>query len=657
MSSHTYSHPLDWRFFERYDRALEGQYAGSGQKLRSRSDAAVGRSAGYGLPRSYADHPFDLEQEIAGSIAALGPLLPPGKRVELVQWSGDTLPFREAVLAVRRTGLRAINGGDTRFDRDFPSYAWVAPVGRPVGQHWQVYLSNSNENTYTDLWTDRFFGFTFLMRTIRNTEVPLRVKPFNVYYHMYSGEKLAALNAVRRNLEYARTQPLAPVAASRYAAIADGFYSARVEQLGPRRWRVTNRGALGTLRFDRASRLAVDLDRSTGVTGARHQQGSLYVSLDEDAVAPEVVLRDLRPDEQMPRAARPFLVHARWRVWRVRDSDLGLQFRAQGFGPGEFLWQMPRRTRVRVAVQGREAPPIDAVAGRTVCCRSRSRRLRSSRSRSPSLPGEAHREVARDERGDPGRRLRRGGQRAADPEGPGTRLPSLQGPALRQRPSEPGAAARRGRPVGAGRSAARRVVSAVRRRGLGHPAARAICRRASRRSRRAPHARSYYQFGQRPYDYLRNLEQIAARAPTEAVLRQLADIYSWMDEPEKQIETLGLLDARGRAAPGDLEALARLRAARGRYDEAVAALERAEALSRSALDDDGLELLASLLVDAGHAEQALTRLAGRPEVVSDVELAARIAGTFHGKGHPELAARLLEASPSLDQRNPGALAI
>ncbi len=362
-SSHTYSHPLDWRFFERYDRAAEARYGRSGQELRASSDAAAPMRFGYQVPRSYVDHPFDLAQEIDGSIAALRPLLPPGKRVELVQWSGDTLPFREAVAAVRRAGLRAINGGDTRFDSDFPSYAWVAPVGRPVGRDWQVYSSNSNENTYTDLWTDRFFGFTFLMRTIRNTELPLRVKPFNVYYHMYSGEKLAALNAVRRNLEYARTQSLAPVAASRYAAIAEGFFAARLDAIGPRRWRITQRGALDTVRFDRASRLAVDIDRSVGVVGARHQHGALYVALDGDVAAPEIALRDLAPDETEPRARRPFLVQARWRVWQVRWTGGRLQYRAQGFGPGEFEWQVPARMRVRIEAAGRQAAPVIAAAG------------------------------------------------------------------------------------------------------------------------------------------------------------------------------------------------------------------------------------------------------------------------------------------------------
>jgi len=362
VSSHTYSHPLDWRFFEHYTPALEARYGRTGQELRATSDAAVNMSAGYVLPRSYVDHPFDLAHEIGGSIAALAPLLPPGKRVELVQWSGDTLPYPDALVAVRRAGLRAINGGDTRFDSDFPSYAWVAPVGRPVGRDWQVYSSNSNENTYTDLWTDRFFGFTFLMRTIRNTDVPLRVKPFNVYYHMYSGEKMAALSAVRRNLEYARTQELAPVATSRYAAIADGFFAARIVLVGPRRWRVERRGALSTVRVDRASRLGVDFERSTGVIGVRHQHGSLYVALDEAVDTPEIALRDLGPAESTVRATRPFLVHARWRVRRVRASARQVQFEAEGFGPGAFAWQLSAPGRVRVSAEGPEGVRFDVVS-------------------------------------------------------------------------------------------------------------------------------------------------------------------------------------------------------------------------------------------------------------------------------------------------------
>jgi cellulose synthase operon protein C len=167
---------------------------------------------------------------------------------------------------------------------------------------------------------------------------------------------------------------------------------------------------------------------------------------------------------------------------------------------------------------------------------------------------------------------------------------------------------------------------------------------------------TYYQFGQRPYDYLVNLEQVARRAPTTETLRELAEIYSWMDEPDKQIEVLSTLESSGRATTAELAALARLRATRGQYDEAVSALERADRGSAGTLDHDGVELLAALLIDAGRADSALPRLAARADVTADLALAVRLARTFHGKGHPQLAARLLATSPALDPRDPSALA-
>ena len=67
--------------------------------------------------------------------------------------------------------------------------------------------------------------------TVNATESPRRLKPINVYYHMYAGENAAGLAGVRHHLDSARQALLTPVAASHYAAIADGFFSARMSTL------------------------------------------------------------------------------------------------------------------------------------------------------------------------------------------------------------------------------------------------------------------------------------------------------------------------------------------------------------------------------------------------------------------------------------------
>ena len=205
---------------------------------------------------------------------------------------------------------------------------------------WQVYASNSNENTYTDLWTDRFFAFKFLTATLKNTESPRRVTAHNIYYHMYSGEKLPSLTAVLENYRYAATQELAPITASAYAAVVDGFHTATITELGPREWRVDHRDGLQTIRFDDLSTPWVDFARSSGVLGQRVHQGSLYVALDPAVSSPVIALT------RVP-SAQPYLVHARWLVSHLQAGNSGFSFRA---------------TRVRAGCVRVAGDPEDAVS-------------------------------------------------------------------------------------------------------------------------------------------------------------------------------------------------------------------------------------------------------------------------------------------------------
>jgi hypothetical protein len=356
--SHTYSHPLDWESVcQPSTHAHDGNSAGRSHlpdwfdpaewttlarvmERYSHPEAQEGRSTlrrGHSRLRSYNLYPFDLSQEIGGSIAFLNRLMPRGKRVELVQWSGTTLVPEAALEAAHRAGVRNINGGDTRFDPEFNSYAWVAPLTRQAGALRQIYSSDSNEDTYTNLWNERYFGFRYLPETLRRTESPIRVKPFNVYYHMYSGEKQPSLNALVENLKYARSQELAPVSASKYSAIVEGFHSAVIVEIGPRRWRIDDRDALDTVRFDHADGESVDFGQSVGVVGERHFQGSLYVALDAAERAPVVaVFTRNRP----PVGAGVYLIESRWKIFKLRATSRQFAFEARGFGVGEMSWKV-----------------------------------------------------------------------------------------------------------------------------------------------------------------------------------------------------------------------------------------------------------------------------------------------------------------------------
>ncbi|MEO5332393.1 MAG: hypothetical protein H7839_10250 [Magnetococcus sp. YQC-5] len=395
LGSHTYSHPLDWTFFKDYTSAKEEPfleyYPRKGlrsipaairnwflpkkelasdigmeriqeflHKLRDNTGTIAAQDQteptspppvekksnlllGHKIPRSYGVETFDIHKELEGAVRFIERFAPPGKKVEIIQWSGNTHPSEESMATVRRLGLQNINGGDTRFDQEYPSLSWIAPLAREVGPYHQVYSSNSNENTYTDLWTDRFFGFRYLVRTLENTETPWRMKPVNIYYHVYSGEKLPAYTALRSNLEYVRKQELTPITTSRFARIVQGFFSTRVEPLAEKQWHISQRGALQTIRFDHATHWAVDWSRSTGVVGQRHQYGSLYIALDE--AHPEVVVAlTAHPlADQFPAAPAPYLIEGRWRVWNLKQGGgSAFSFTTQGFGTGIMNWWVER---------------------------------------------------------------------------------------------------------------------------------------------------------------------------------------------------------------------------------------------------------------------------------------------------------------------------
>ncbi len=369
-ASHTYTHPFQWSYYKNYSAKREERaFGGKTTNLRGKvleflgvakdvNASDTGLEKDYDLPRAYIKRPFNLRQEIIGAADYISTFCPPGKKVELLQWSGDTSPFEAAIAMADSIGLPNINGGDSRWDPDYPSMAWVAPVGMRVGKHIQVYASNSNENTYTHLWSDRYFGFRYLSNTIKNTESPIRLRPFNIYYHMYSGEKVASRNAVLSNLELARKSNIIPVAASRYARIGKGFFTTELEKTNDSSWQIRNRGKLGTIRFDKGKDLTVDFDKSYGVIGQIHYQGSLYVALDEAIDEPIISIKTRAADAtQYPVAQQPYIISSRWRAWDLQNSDGTLHMNIQGFGKGEMQWRTAPSAIYKLTVPARKDQP------------------------------------------------------------------------------------------------------------------------------------------------------------------------------------------------------------------------------------------------------------------------------------------------------------
>jgi polysaccharide biosynthesis protein PelA len=384
VASHTYSHPFAWGFFENYDRNAEllliDKAAHPALSLMDKVRAILYRAAGKpeisevheryvagsaDLPRSYLKDPFDLEKEVNRALEVSSELAPAGKKAAIYLWSGDTEAFEAAIHQTRAAGVRNMNGGDSRFDNEFPSALYVPPIARPVGAERQIYAANSNENTYTNNWHGPYYGQLLLEETFKNTETPRRLKPANLYYHMYSGEKASSLAAIKHLLGLARTSPVIPVKASDYAAIADDFFATDIAQIDASKWSISSRGAVQTMRFDDAAALDVDYAKSAGVLGLNRHQGSIYVALDP-AVEPALIA--LKPSGAEPSSIATgdaHLVESRWRLSAKKPEACGFRLTAEGYGPGEMVWEAaPGQVfDIRVSRSGRDISSSLATAG------------------------------------------------------------------------------------------------------------------------------------------------------------------------------------------------------------------------------------------------------------------------------------------------------
>ncbi|CAJ0812236.1 hypothetical protein LMG19087_01370 [Ralstonia wenshanensis] len=275
LGTHTYSHPFDWSRTvpgAAADRAKEGPGADKG-----------GGDTAFTL--SIPGYKFSLDREIAGSINYINErLAPPGKRVKLLQWSGDCQPPEIAVRMAWDAGVFNLNGGDTTITRSSPSWTEIAPLGIDKGPGaYQVFAPNQNENVYTNDWTGPFYGFDRLIETLQLTDTPYRFKPINIYYHMYSGTKLASLKALKKVYDYALSQPVFPIYSTEYVVkVLDFRNMAIAREVGDgNTWVVRGDGDLRELRW-----MAPGTPRmadAQGVVGYDKAAGGIYIHLDDGA--------------------------------------------------------------------------------------------------------------------------------------------------------------------------------------------------------------------------------------------------------------------------------------------------------------------------------------------------------------------------------------
>ena len=257
IASHTFSHPLRWELLAAHD----------------------GGAGVHNLPVG-DDYRYSPDREIGGSVAFIdGELAPPGKRTEVMLWSGDALPNAADLAAAKAAGLENVNGGLTTITRADPVLSLVTPMARTVDEHVQVYAPVMNENVYTNDWLGPFDGFRRVIETFEMTEYPRRLKPLSIYYHFYAGTKAASVRSLEEVYDWSLTQDIHPTTLSDYARRVRVFRDAGLARRLDGSWRLDGLGDLRSVRIiGRAGQL--DVDASPHVTSARALQDGLYLATD-----------------------------------------------------------------------------------------------------------------------------------------------------------------------------------------------------------------------------------------------------------------------------------------------------------------------------------------------------------------------------------------
>jgi hypothetical protein len=174
-----------------------------------------------------------------------------------------------------------MNGGDTTITNSNPWISFVAPLGLKRGEFYQILTGAQNENVYTNDWLGPFWGFKRVIQTFKLTNKPRRLKPIDIYFHIYSGSKRASLNALKEVFEWSIKQDVMPIYTSKYIPKVMDFYDISIAKSSDNRWLLSGMKSLHTIRIP--SDKFVDINRSSGVLGMKKYLNSKYIHLTKNS--------------------------------------------------------------------------------------------------------------------------------------------------------------------------------------------------------------------------------------------------------------------------------------------------------------------------------------------------------------------------------------
>ncbi len=236
------------------------------------------------LPLKYRlkvkNYNFSYDREIKQCLSDINTKhLPKMKaKANTVFWSGDCSPRENTLEYIYKNNILNINGGDTTISNANPWLTEIAPLGLERGEYYQIFTGAQNENVFTNDWLGPFWGFKRVVQTFKLTNSPRRLKPIDVYYHIYSGSKTASLNALKYIFKWVIKQDVMPIYTSAYIPKAMDYFTVSMANEGDE-WLIAGMRDLKTLRIEKKD-ASIDLKKSKTALGIKHFENHTYISLD-----------------------------------------------------------------------------------------------------------------------------------------------------------------------------------------------------------------------------------------------------------------------------------------------------------------------------------------------------------------------------------------
>ena len=254
-ATHTFTHPFKW-------------------------DKIINDSLDKKYRLKVKNYHFSLERELSQTLFEINRDLVPKDRLKAktVFWSGNCMPQTNALEYIYKHNILNINGGYTVITNANPWLTNIAPIGLERDGYYQIYTGAQNENVYTNDWLGPFWGFKKVVQTFKLTNSPRRLKPIDVYYHLYSGSKTASINAVKYVLDWAIKQEVMPIYTSSYIPKAIDYFTVSMANEG-KNWLIDGMRDLKTLRIEK-EKASINFKKSKTVLGLKHFENHTYISLD-----------------------------------------------------------------------------------------------------------------------------------------------------------------------------------------------------------------------------------------------------------------------------------------------------------------------------------------------------------------------------------------